>query len=303
MISALLLALCVGAPAAQETLEAKRDAKLAEPFIKKADWVLDYDKALEASKTSGKPIFALFTRSYAPCPPCLALEGGPLLADDFVAFSKNYVLFLHVTTHIKGEKYGDLLEQKGGQGFPHLVFMDSDGSVLATHEGPRTAEGFAKTGEKVKSYVDLKAKAEKGDAATKIDFVLVQLSLGVVNVADAEKKIKEAGTPSKEQQAKFDGEKVNAEVIETVKAIRSEAQAKEAGKKFYDAQKAGKAGPTADNAMQPYYILMMDAADGIKDVEIFGTALKTLQEKFGKIPEAQEFFKAKEKRLEELKQK
>mgnify|MGYP001568017272 CR=1 FL=1 len=45
--------------------EEKRDAKLAEGWLKKAPWILDYDKAREEAKASGKPLFAYFTRSYA----------------------------------------------------------------------------------------------------------------------------------------------------------------------------------------------------------------------------------------------
>ena len=51
---------------AQDSMEQKRDKKLALPFLKKAPWHTDYDKALEASKKSGNAIFAYFTRSYAP---------------------------------------------------------------------------------------------------------------------------------------------------------------------------------------------------------------------------------------------
>ncbi len=61
----LLLGLA-GAAAAQETIEQKRDKKLALPFLKKAPWNTDFDKAKESSKKSGKPIFAYFTRSYSP---------------------------------------------------------------------------------------------------------------------------------------------------------------------------------------------------------------------------------------------
>jgi hypothetical protein len=67
-----LALLCGGVAAAQkpqdadqEKLVALRDEKLAKPFLKKATWLTDYDAALEAAKTSKKPIFAYFTRSYA----------------------------------------------------------------------------------------------------------------------------------------------------------------------------------------------------------------------------------------------
>ena len=50
----------------QEELQKKREAKLAEPFFKKANWITDYDSVLEESRKSGKLVFAYFTRSYAP---------------------------------------------------------------------------------------------------------------------------------------------------------------------------------------------------------------------------------------------
>jgi hypothetical protein len=51
---------------AQDPLVEKRDQKLKEPFLTKAPWITDYDKAREESVKSGKLIFAYFTRSYAP---------------------------------------------------------------------------------------------------------------------------------------------------------------------------------------------------------------------------------------------
>ena len=67
---ALFLVCCVfqaqGArPETQESLKDKRDKKLKSPFLSKAAWITDFDKALEESKKSGKRIFAYFTRSYA----------------------------------------------------------------------------------------------------------------------------------------------------------------------------------------------------------------------------------------------
>jgi hypothetical protein len=44
----------------------KRDKKQASEILKKAAWTTDYDKALEESKKSGKPIFGYFSRSYSP---------------------------------------------------------------------------------------------------------------------------------------------------------------------------------------------------------------------------------------------
>lgn len=48
------------------TLAELLEKKLASPWLKRADWFLDYDKALAAAKRDRKLIFAYFTRSYAP---------------------------------------------------------------------------------------------------------------------------------------------------------------------------------------------------------------------------------------------
>ncbi len=49
----------------QETLKANYKKKLDAAFLTKASWNTDYDKALEESKKTGKPIFGYFSRSYA----------------------------------------------------------------------------------------------------------------------------------------------------------------------------------------------------------------------------------------------
>ncbi len=64
-LSAALLLGAAAAAMAQESMEEKRDKKLKSPFLTKASWILDYDKAREEAKKTGKPIFGYFTRSYA----------------------------------------------------------------------------------------------------------------------------------------------------------------------------------------------------------------------------------------------
>ena len=56
----------MGSAAFAQSLEEKRDKKLASEFLKKAAWTTDYDKALEEAKKTGKPIFGYFSRSYSP---------------------------------------------------------------------------------------------------------------------------------------------------------------------------------------------------------------------------------------------
>ena len=175
-------------------------------------------------------------------------------------FAQDYVLFCHLTTQIEGEKNGDLLEQKGGQGFPYIVYMDAQGAVLAEHQGDRSAAGFTKTGKAVKDYAGAKARVDKGDKSAGIDLAIAELILGKATATDAEKKIQAAGTPTKEQRALIDTELLNAKILEEVRSIDSDTAADAAGKKYYEILKSGKPAPTGEQAMQPFYMLAMRAA-------------------------------------------
>ncbi|HYE99522.1 MAG TPA: hypothetical protein VEJ18_11455 [Planctomycetota bacterium] len=208
--------------------------------------------------------------------------------------------FCHITTHVEGEKHADLLQEKGGQGFPHIVFMDADGNVLAEHAGPRTADGFAKTGEAARTFVALREKAAKGDPTAKADLLVQQVKMGHVTADAAEKQAAEL-TLTPEQKTALEGAVADARVMEIARGVRSNEQAKEAGKKFLAMHKAGKAGPSSEEAAQPYWIMLMMAAEETKDVEAFETGLKTLKAKFGDNPRAQAFFKKQEETLKELK--
>jgi hypothetical protein len=53
-------------PPTPEQLQERFDEKMGEAWWKNATWHTDYATALEAAKTSGKKIFAYFTRSYLP---------------------------------------------------------------------------------------------------------------------------------------------------------------------------------------------------------------------------------------------
>ncbi|MBI2898795.1 MAG: hypothetical protein HYY17_01280 [Planctomycetes bacterium] len=66
--AAFVLALAgrVLAQPSQEELIKKRDAKLAEEWLKSGGWITDYDKVREEAKKANKLIFAYFTRSYSP---------------------------------------------------------------------------------------------------------------------------------------------------------------------------------------------------------------------------------------------
>ena len=232
----------------------------------------------------------------------MQLEGGALLKDDFVKFSEKYVLYCNITSQVPGTKDQDLLEAKGGEGFPYMIFMDSEGNLLAKHEADRTAQGFETTGGKARAFVELKAKADKGDASVKIDLIVAQLELGHMKAGEAEVKIRESGgKPTAEQQKKIDGVLANSEIETLLRAVKDPSGKNEAARKLYDRYKAGKALPTVDPWLPAYLNLVMEHAESVKDAPSFESSLKALKEKYGAIPQAQKYFQEKEAALQKLK--
>ena len=62
----LLLATATSAQLDQAKMAEQFAAKLKSPFIQNANWIRDYDEARAMAKETGKPIFAYFSRSFAP---------------------------------------------------------------------------------------------------------------------------------------------------------------------------------------------------------------------------------------------
>lgn len=225
------------------------------------------------------------------------------MRDEFAAFAKNYVLFCHVTSRVAGAKHDGLLSEKGGQGFPHIVAMDSEGDVLAEHEGPREAAAFEKTMAGAREFVEVMKKASAGDKGAKFKVLVHRLKMGSISAEEAEKVAKEAGPLSREQEGTLQALLADASVKDVLKTVTPEKASKlAAGKKFLEMKKAGKTGPAGEMESQAYWILMMDYAEDQKDAATFEEAMNVLKEKFGKNPQAQQFFKAKEEALRKLKE-
>lgn len=303
VVAAVLMALAAPAAMAQSLEELKAE-KLKSEFLKKADWILDYDKAREEAKKTGKPILTLFSRSYAPCPACHQLEHGPLLTEDFIKFSKDYVLFCHLTTMIPGEKYGELLTEKGGNAFPWIVFMDATGEIILAMGVDRSMEMFTKTGTKAKEYLALQAKAATGDKPAKIDFAILQVEYYKSTVADADAVIQASAPLTKEQQAAWDVAQANGRIREDLRSIKTDEDEAVLGRKYYAQFKDKKLTmPTGDLPLQFVCVRVLEAAFDAKDAEVFESALKVLKERYGKVEQFSPFFEARDKDLQKLREK
>lgn len=228
------------------------------------------------------------------------MEGGALQEQAFVDFAKDYVLFCHITSRVPGEKYDQLLQEKGGSGFPYFAFLDADGNLVARHDGMRSADGFAKTAEKVAAFRELKGRAEKGDKTALVDFFFARLDLGHLSLEQA-KAERTKLTLTEEQTAKADAALLNLEVDQIMKSITDEEETHvDIGLKFVAMEKEGRI-PTGESQFMAFWSLILRYGELKKDIPAFEKALTAMKEKYEKDPRAQKFFQQKEKQLEEMK--
>jgi hypothetical protein len=151
------------------------------------------------------------------------------------------VLYLHNTSRVDDEPLPNLLQEKGGRGFPYLVMLDADGEVIAPHNGARSVEAFKKTAAASSAFGDLKMRYESGDKKATLGYLLAALDLGAVSVADAKKIYAEVDEKDLDQ-AKRDEIKAKlwaVEYREILMTVRALDDAIAAGKNFKSMLDAG----------------------------------------------------------------
>ena len=162
--------------------------------------------------------------------------------------------FFHLTTHIEGDKYQDLLKQKGGRGFPTLVFMDAEGNVLA-EQGERSVKAFTKTLNSLKAWQAAKQKAAGGVAVAKKELFLAELDLGKLSVADARTHLKELTNLSKDETATVEDRIRGLEVKEILEGARTPADMAKGAEKLLAMHPAGNV-PSGQPGLRVYGVLI-----------------------------------------------
>jgi hypothetical protein len=244
----LAVALCalIGSPArAQDDLAQlvlNRDKKLASPFLKCAAWTTSYDEARETARASGRLIFGYFTRSYAPCGPCLQLEQSVFTRPEFVEFSKSVVLYCHVSTRVPSDPHGTLFSEKGGTAFPTLMVLDGEGSVLARQCGERSMCAVRGVVDEAKCFAAMIQCAGSADADTRYTCFLKQVELGHFDPESARAKAKDLGALAPDRQTRLAAAITSREFALAVAEIRKapdDAGRLQAAARLVEMKKAG----------------------------------------------------------------
>ncbi|TAH38219.1 MAG: hypothetical protein EYC70_06245 [Planctomycetota bacterium] len=202
--------------------------------------------------------------------------------------------FLHVTTRIEGVKHDGLLSEKGGRGFPTLMFLDAEGSILAQQED-RAVTGFETTLENVKTYLDLKTRQAKGEKGLELPLFMAELKLGLMSYQDAKSKAETFQKLSEAEKAQIAEALFDLEVRQLMDAFnpRSE-EGKAAAAKLVEYAQAGKQ-PSPALRLNYWGLLSYIATEVNKDPDLLEKCLTNLRA----LPESKDF----EEQLQQMEQK
>jgi hypothetical protein len=276
-VSLLALTALVPGQDEQKELVALRQKKLQSEFLTKVPWLLDFDRAQAKAQQDKKLIFAYFTRSYAPCPFCTAVETGELVDAKFVEFAQGVVPFCHITSQVDGEKYPDLLQQRGGSAYPYFAVLDAHGNLLAPLQGNPTVAGFGRALEAARAMAvrltGLAEKAGKGDQAAAVELFEQQLLLNHLDAAAAKERLAGLKDLSAEQKAKFTALVARIEVAELTAKVSEEPRSQyECGKAFARMLQEGRIPPDGQEQVYFWYLLSV-AGEQDQDAAVLARAV------------------------------
>ena len=226
------------------------------------------------------------------------MESGPLSTAEFKEFGKKVVLFLHVTSQVASDKDQNLLQEKGGRGFPYLIWMNEKGDKLMDVSG-RAVEAFNSVAEKLIAWNTLKKKAAEGDDEAKKDLFVTEVEMGVIDAAAAKAKMEELKL-SDEQKKRVAGVLCNSEAQTILQGVRNDEQFTDAGRTFIKWRKDGK-WPTDERVLTTVWQGVMKAAEADGDPESFEAGLNWLDERYGKDPNNKRAFDNWKATLDKLK--
>lgn len=204
------------------------------------------------------------------------MEKGALSDAAFGEFAEQVVLFLHCTSQVEGEPNPRLLKETGGRGFPYVVFLDADGSVLAPQPYAKlTVAGFRESLEQaVPRSRSLKSRAASGDDAAKVAWLLQRAEWGVLTAAEADAALTAmARQLTAEQRAVIENRRNNAELTDAVDAALGsgprtmQAMAK-AGPAVLKLRAAGHV-PTDEQGFTLFRNVLVQHAEQTQDVKLF----------------------------------
>jgi hypothetical protein len=223
-----------------------------------------------------------------------------LSTDEFAAFGKGVVLFLHVTTRIPDEKDDTLLVQKGGTGFPYLAWLDADGDVMLVHEGDRSTKGFQKGLAELPEAPMRKLKAKATSDASTADYLLAQLEEGQMGYAEAGERVAKLAKVPPDKKKQLDDLITTREVFERPYGARTDAQLIATANRFLEMVKEKRI-PTDEKLRMQLFSIAFKGLEKAKDAKGYESALAEAKRALANDSKSRKLIENAERTLADLK--
>ncbi len=289
---------------APETLRARRHDKLAAPFVTRAEWHTDLDKARQVAAREGKLILAHFTRSYVPCGTSIRCERQVLSAPEFAALASDVVLYCHVTAHLDAG-YDQLLFAHGGSGWPHHAVLDASGRILGQHPSWREKSVAELRGlvDRAQSFLQAERETENTVAAAYRRLLLRGVEQRTLDLDSARQLLARAGALPPADADRVAGYLTDLEVLDLLAAHDrfDEAGRADVGRQLYAMWRAGKR-PVARNPSRDFWggiLLYLETRDK-PDLDLYAEGLAALEKAVGDSRAYRDFLAARHTTLTRL---
>jgi hypothetical protein len=196
------------------------------------------------------------------------------------------VPYLNVMTRIEDRPDDELLYDLGGHEHPSIFFLDAQGNVLARHDADDpSVKALEETGAKVARSLDLKKKADAGDAAAKIDLAILRCDLGVTELFDLEGELEGSKlTPEQEHAVGVLRADSTVSDMRAVLAQNRDQAAKDMATGEFVALYGKGTHPAHVANRRAYWPVIADLALARKDVAMLKDAIAGLKEAWGTEP-------------------
>ncbi|MEZ5966446.1 MAG: hypothetical protein R3F56_21600 [Planctomycetota bacterium] len=222
-----------------------------------------------------------------------------LSTEEFAAWSKKVVLFLHNTSRVADEPYPNLLFEKGGIGFPTMSFLADDGTLLKQVGHVTPVAQLEQAYQDLLAWQKLRATVEAGEGGSAAELELFRTELAMGNRPYAEMAERRAKLPIADADAeKVDQQLVNLQFGEILRDTPRDQQ-HVGGEKFVAMFRAGRLPDTSTETSFWQYIFAHAARE--KDTALFEEVLDHLKKAKADDPRLARYLKQLEAQLEKLK--
>lgn len=184
------------------------------------------------------------------------------------------MLFCHVTSLVDGDPHQGLLREKGGTGFPYLIWMDADGNIAA-RQRERSVEGFQQTLATLLRVCQLEAEAAAGDRQAAVEALISGLRIGRYDFEQAKARREALGEIPLDAATQIETLLVDLEVQTVLARVREREQVLDAGRHFLAMLEQERV-PTGRLAASFYSAILEVHADR-KDAKAYAATLDRLR--------------------------